>query len=258
MSAAPHSTRSTRNLRRRAARILVRLEEEYCTPDLGNVPEPLSELVFIVLSQMTTGPSYTRVFDRLRENMPDWERMAEISLEEFRGLIADAGLSGQKASRLKSIAARLKADFGEVTLEPLRRYDDAAAEEYLTSLPGVGAKTAKCVMMFSLNRLVLPVDTHVRRVMTRLALIPSGLKPPELHTVAELAVAPPLRRSFHVNALVHGQRKCRAKRARSVCPVAFGGRAHQRDQFSGGSPAKRASQLVQHHLAGANRSLRVA
>ena len=161
---------------------------------LNNKSDPLDELVFIILSQMTTGPSYERVYDRLKSAMPDWQLLTETPIADLSSLIADAGLSGQRASRLKLIATRLTQDFGEVSLATLVDYDDKTAQRYLTSLPGVGVKTAKCVMMYSLGRQVLPVDTHTARIATRL-----GLVSPRTHAVIDrelsLVVSPraPLR-----------------------------------------------------------------
>ena len=200
--------------RRRAARLARRLTELHGTPDLGNKQDPLDELIFILLSQMTTGPSYERVFDRLKARMKSWESLIHCPLRTLKSIVADAGLSGQKAPRLKAIARQLKRDFGSVTLENLRGYSDAEAERYLMSLPGVGVKTAKCVMMYSLGRQVLPVDTHVRRVLVRTGLLEEDVTASELHRSAERVVRPTDRFTIHVNGLVHGRAVCRAVRPR--------------------------------------------
>ena len=160
--------------RRRASRCVERLKTRYGSPRLNNKQEPLDELVFIVLSQMTTSPSYERVFERLKAAVPEWGILTEVSVSTVTSLIADAGLSNQRAVRLKLIADRLSRDFGEVSLAGLAGYDDETVQRYLTSLPGVGVKTAKCVMMYSMGRQVLPVDTHTGRVAVRLGLVSEG------------------------------------------------------------------------------------
>ncbi len=197
----------------------------YRSPSLNNKRDPLDELIFIVLSQMTTGPSYERVFDRLKTAMPDWQTLTGTAVSALTSLIADAGLSTQRALRLKRIADRLLHDFGHVSLAELIDYDDATVLQYLTSLPGVGVKTAKCVMMYSLDREVLPVDTHTARVAIRLGLVPAGT----LATVdrdLSVVVPPALRFDFHVNAVAHGRAVCRSVRPHcedcvlsSLCPV---------------------------------------
>ena len=201
------------------------MKARYGSPLLSNKSDPLDELVFIILSQMTTSPSYERVFDRLKKAMPTWGILTETSASDLTSLIADAGLSGQRALRLKQIADRLARDFGEVSLSELADYDDVSARRYLTSLPGVGIKTAKCVMMYSLGRQVLPVDTHNARVATRLGLVTAG-SAAAIDRDLSGVVPPALRFDFHVNAIAHGRAVCRAVTPRcdecvllSLCPM---------------------------------------
>ena len=174
---------------------------------------------------MTTSPSYERVFDRLKTVMPDWRDLTETSVTDLASLISGAGLSGQRAIRLKQIADRLVVDFGQVSLADLAGSEDEAVQEYLTSLPGVGVKTAKCVMMYSLGRQVLPVDTHTARVSTRLGLVSTG-SAAAIDRNLSVVVPPALRFDFHVNAVAHGRAVCRAVKPRcddcvlsSLCPV---------------------------------------
>ncbi len=188
----------------------------YGSPRLNNKDDPLDELVFIILSQMTTGPSYERVFERLKAGVDGWDSLDLVPITQIQSLIADAGLANQKAPRLAAIAARLRADFGKVSLGPLRAMADGVAEDYLTSLPGVGTKTAKCVLMYSLGRKVLPIDTHVERISRRLGLIGEAVSLASRHPVLEAVVAPEDRYDFHVNALAHGRAVCSALRPKCV------------------------------------------
>jgi endonuclease III len=207
-------------LRRRAHRAASLLAGTYGSPRHGNKIDPLDELVFIVLSQMTTAPSFGRVYDRLRSATGGWTRVRQMPLRRLKSLIKDAGLSHQKAPRIKAILRKLEGDFGRPSLGPLRRMDDAAAERYLTELPGVGVKTAKCVMMYSLGRKVLPVDTHVWRVARRLGLVGDSVPYTRVHGEMEAVVSPRDRYIFHVNALSHGRAVCTALRPKcQVCPL---------------------------------------
>lgn len=173
-----------------------------------------------MLSQMTTGPSYERVFERFKATLGTWEALLKTSPRKVKALIADAGLSNQKAPRLIAIARRLSEDFGAVALSPLLAMDDAEVEDYLTSLPGVGLKTAKCVMMYAMGREVLPVDTHVMRVATRLGLLSRSTSRADVHASLEAVVNPDRRYSFHVNAVAHGRQICRARAPLcSACPL---------------------------------------
>lgn len=207
-------------LRRLAHRAALLLAQRYGSPRHGNKADPLDELVFIVLSQMTTAPSFGRVYDRLKAATGGWAHVRRLPLRRLTALIKDAGLSHQKAPRIKGLLKEVEADFGELSLGSLRRMDNEAVERYLIGLPGVGVKTAKCVMMYSLGRAVLPVDTHVWRVTRRLGLIGRTVPYARVHEVLEAVVAPADRYSLHVNALAHGQQVCLALHPRcGLCPL---------------------------------------
>lgn len=203
----------------RAREISELLRKRYNSPRLENKADPLDELFFILLSQMTTGPSYERVFDRLKAEVPRWDLLLYMGLDRLVSLIADAGLSGQKAPRMLAIATRLATRLGRVSLDPLREWSDEEAQAFLTGLPGVGVKTAKCVLMYSLGREVLPVDTHVARVSKRLGLV-ADAPVAKYASHLEEAVPPDCRYDFHVNALAHGRALCRPIRPRCPeCPL---------------------------------------
>lgn len=188
-----------------------RLEEVYRSPRHGNKRNPLDELVYIILSQMTTGPSFSRVFCRLKRRVRSWSRLPSLPISVTLSAIKEGGLSRQKAPRLKAIARRLETDFGKVSLSALAGMTDNDAQSYLTSLPGVGVKTAKCVLMYALDRQVLPVDTHVARVSRRLGLLSyREMSQSDIHTSLERVVPPAYRYSYHVNILAHGRKVCRA------------------------------------------------
>lgn len=198
--------------RRKTHNIVGILHKEYKSPNHNNKKDPLDELIFIMLSLMTTGPSYSRVYDRLKVEFPEWAMLLEVTPKHLAQKIKDAGLSHQKAPRIIQILRRVKKEFGEVSLESLRDMPDRQAEVFLTSLPGIGVKAAKCVMMYSLGRKVLPVDTHVDRISRRLGLIPMDLPSGQIHYELEKIVDPDDRYKYHVNMLSHGQQICLAKR----------------------------------------------
>jgi endonuclease III len=207
-------------LRRRARRVAQILHATYGSPRHGNKGDALDELVFILLSQMTTGPSFNRVYDRIKAAYPTWDPFLDMPLALLKPSIKDAGLSGQKAPRLQAIFRQLKQDFGAISLQALTIMSAAEAERYLTALPGVGIKTAKCVLMYSLGRQVLPVDTHVLRVTRRLGLVGEDVPYTKVHEALEEVVPPSARYSLHVNGVAHGRAVCLALRPRcGVCPL---------------------------------------
>jgi len=238
--------------RAKAHRVVALLAALYASPRHDNKDDPLDELVFIVLSQMTTHWSFRRVYDRLKERYPSWKRVLEAGPRALMVVIGDAGLSRQKAPRIIEILRRLRTDFGRISLDAVRAMNDDAALRYLTSLPGVGAKTAKCVLMYSCGRSVLPVDTHVRRVASRLGLLPHGTPTSQVDAALERAVAPADRYAFHVNAIAHGRALCIAGEPRChacpltrICRYAMSrGRNHRPRPTRTSTPA-RAAQLKQ-------------
>jgi endonuclease III len=203
-----------RRIRSQAHRAAVMLHEVYGSPRHENKDDPLDELMFIVLSQMTTHRSLQRAYKQLKRACPTWSRIVEMSEARLKDLIGTAGLAERRASQLRAIVQRLQQDFGEATLELLRLVKTSVADKYLQSLPGVGPKTAKCVLLFSLGREVLPVDTHVRRVAVRLGLVAPDVSYGALHTVLENVVPRKDRYAFHVNAVAHGRTLCLARTPR--------------------------------------------
>ena len=211
---------SLRTRKKRAAESIARLKDCYGSPFLNNKSDPLDELVFILLSQMTHNVSYERVYDRVKSEITDWQQLLEIPLAKLEGLIVDAGIFRKRAVRLKQIATRIAEDFGRVSLDPLYGYDDERAQNYLVSLPGIGVKSAKCVLMYSLNRQVLPVDTHTFRIAYRLGLV-SKNDPAVADCELSDVVAPSLRFDFHVNAIAHGRSTCGAREPKCKNCVLF-------------------------------------
>jgi endonuclease III len=197
------------------------------TPPLGNQADPLDELLFIILTTMTQyGPA--EVFADLKARFPSWGCLLNSGAEaKLREVIVRCGLVNQKAPQMIEIAHRLKEDFGQVTLDPLRDMSDADAEAYLCSLPRVGKKVARCVMMYSLGRSVLPVDAHVLRVAKRIGLLPPGIPWARAHDAIHDIVPEQYRFDLHVGLVNHGRQVCLHKnpkchscelQAQALCP----------------------------------------
>lgn len=207
----PSRVRSRHVVRRESVaigKVCEALEKEYGNPRHGNKANPLDELVYIILSTRTQERAYRATFARLKREFPTWNSVTGRKLRRLESILAPNGLGRLKARQLVQIFRRLSNTFGRATLAPLTRMTDEEAQEFLTSLPGVSAKVAKCVLMYSLRRPVLPVDAHVHRVASRLG-VPAKKRPDTSQDLIERAVAPELRYGFHVNAIAHGRTLCR-------------------------------------------------
>jgi endonuclease III len=176
----------------------------------GNQVDPLDEVVFIILSAQTESYLYRRVYDELRSAYTPWDKLATAREDAVIELIRPGGLARKKAQQLRSAFNKIIDDRGYLSLQFLKDVSDADAFSYLTSLPGVGPKSAKCVMMYSLGRDVFPVDTHVWRVSRRLGLAPGVPKPTDSQMAdLEKHIPGDLRYRLHVNFVTLGQQTCR-------------------------------------------------
>jgi endonuclease III len=182
--------------------------------------DPLEELVLTVLSQNTSDLNRDRAYSAMRARYPTWERLAEARERDLAAAIRSGGLANTKAPRILAILREIQARQGSLDLGWMREASDDEVTEYLTSLPGVGPKTAACVLAFSLDRPALPVDTHVHRVATRLGFLPPGTPAGRAHILMAELVPSRLRVSMHVGLIRLGRAQCRAGVPRcEVCPL---------------------------------------
>ena len=173
---------------------------------------PFDELVLTVLSQNTTDVNSARSFATLKRRFPDLSELAQCRPAAIAAAIRGGGLADVKARYLRDITRRVLAEGGDLSLSFLRRQDDAAVERWLTALPGVGPKTARVVMLFSLERDVFPVDTHILRLTRRLGFIPARASARRAHVFWDGACPPGRALSLHVNLIRHGRAVCHPRR----------------------------------------------
>ena len=170
----------------------------------------MAELVFTVLSQHTSDANSERAFNSLRRRFPTWEEAAAAPVEEIAAAIRAGGLAEQKAPRLKRILEEIERREGALTLDRLTSLEDARIADYLISLPGVGPKTAACVLAFSLGRPAFPVDTHVHRIAVRLGWVKRGATAEQVHRDLAPRIPPEIRYDLHAAFVRHGREVCRA------------------------------------------------
>jgi endonuclease-3 len=193
----------------------------------GNPPhgQPIAELVLTVLSQSTNDRNRDVAYLALRDRWEDWAAVRDAPVEELEAAIRPGGISNVKSVRIKAILQAIGdvtrpedprgddvPDVGRLSLQWLSELTVRDAQRYLCSLPGVGRKTAACVLLFALGMRDVPVDTHVSRVGTRLGLFRAKAPLEELHDTL-LALTPRGQElELHMNMLRHGRRTCHARR----------------------------------------------
>lgn len=209
---------------RRLAQIDSALEAAYETPeaDLGNKLDPLDEAIYIILSFQTDIPRVSATWSRLRAAYPSWDAFERAGACEKAQTLRAGGLHRQKTQTISRLLAAVREVAGRLSLDFLRKMDDDEAERCLTRLPGLSWKAARCVLLYSLGRDVLPIDSNTFRILKRTGVLTQRAvyRRRILHDSIQAAVPAYRRRTFHVNLVVHGQRTCLPRHPRcESCPL---------------------------------------
>lgn len=185
--------------------------------------DPLSELILTILSQHTSDRNSGPAFQRLRERFPTWEVVESAPVELVADAIRSAGLANIKAPRIQAVLRSVREQRGDLDLSFLATLEPADAVAWLSKLPGVGPKTAACVLLFSLGMPAMPVDTHIHRVLKRYGAVPERCSAGDAQAFVESVLLPDEMHQFHVAVIEHGRQTCKAIRpACDRCPVATG------------------------------------
>lgn len=206
-------------LKSKIERIDQRLLEAYGEPQKKLRREVLDELVLTILSQNTTDTNSHRAFQNLTERFRNWEEVRKAPLASLERAIRVGGLSEIKSARIKAILEQVKNGNGSYDLSFLKKWKTEKVFSYLTSFEGVGDKTAACVLLFSLGRPVMPVDTHILRVSKRLGLIEENDNATSAQEKLNRLVPGNMIYRFHLNVIKHGRSICKAQNPR--CEVCF-------------------------------------
>mgnify|MGYP001245655539 CR=1 FL=1 len=177
---------------------------------------PVDELVTTILSQNTSDANQHRAFALLRARYPAWDDVRRAPEGEVADVIRPGGLAEVKAGRIRRVLDAVAGDPRGADLEWLAGVPSAEAMAFLEALPGVGPKTAACVMCFTFGRPVLPVDTHVHRIALRLRVVPQGTAAPAAQARLSAWVPADEVYATHMRLIAHGRGVCRAQRPR--CP----------------------------------------
>jgi endonuclease-3 len=227
----------------------------YGVPHWRRVLDPTSELVLVILTQNSADINAEKAFDALRLTYPsdhslvergrpqelemeayrpgwggtgwaklpapDWARVEGAPIEELTDVIRPAGLANQKAPRIQASLARVREERGDHSLEFLGEMEPLAARDWLTSIDGIGVKTASVVLMMSFGMPLMPVDRHVDRVAKRIGLLPPKVPVVEAHDRFLALLEPEQCYPLHVGLITHGRNLCEARSPRcDACPIA--------------------------------------
>lgn len=202
--------------RRKVRRIRDQLRAHFGEKPNDPHGDPIHELVLTILSQNTNDNNRDRAYISLRETLGGWETIRTAPTRDVIEAIRPGGLANQKGPRIQEVLDRLGPD---PSLDWLRDAPREVAIDFLTSLPGVGRKTAACVMIFSFDRPEIPVDTHVHRVGGRLGLFRPNAPFDEAHDEMLAITDPGDAYELHMNLIELGRGPCRPRPRCGECPV---------------------------------------
>jgi len=192
--------------------VLALLKREYSVPEWKPDHTPISVLVQTILSQNTSDINSTRAFESLLASFGSWESVANADIEAIEQAIRCGGLGGVKARCIKQVLREIERKRGKLELDFLGWLPLSEARDWLEQLPGVGVKTASCVLLFSLGMPALPVDTHILRVAKRLGLINPDQSAVKAHQLLGKLVPSQDIYQFHILMIEHGRTICQARR----------------------------------------------
>ncbi len=213
------SARKSTKKRRARSRALPTAEEivelltaEAPLPSWRPHGDAVGELALTLLSQNTSDTNSGRAYQRLLGRYPNWDAVIAAPVAEVEETIRVGGLAKTKAPRMQALLEKVRAELGPTwDASMLREMPMDEAKAWLMSLPGVGPKTAACVLLFALGRPALPVDTHVHRLSQRLGLIGKKVNAVAAHGALEAQMPPSLYYDYHVAVIRHGRRVCKSQ-----------------------------------------------
>lgn len=201
------------------------LEVSYRSADLGNLEDPLAETVYILLSRQTREAVYRRTYRELRNRCRRWIDVLTLSDRQLEQILTPCGFQRQRTGQLKALLATVhEANANraigpaahppaDLTLDFLRGMTNAEAETFLVGLPGIGPKSARCVLAYALHRPSFAVDTHVHRIFKRLGLVKSNGRKAD-HNAFQDVVPERMRQRMHINLVHHGRAVCQSHKTR--------------------------------------------
>jgi len=183
------------------------------------LPNPIDALIATILSQNTNDKNSYQAYRNLKKKYKSWEELSDASRKEIESVIRVAGLGKQKSASIKSFLSTLREKNGKLNLQYIKKMSDDEILNELTTIKGIGVKTASCVLLFSLDRNICPVDTHVHRTLNRIGLVKTKTPDKTFEQIKD-HLPDGIAHQFHTNLIMLGREICKpAKPSCSVCPL---------------------------------------
>lgn len=183
------------------------------------LPNPVDTLIATILSQNTNDRNSYQAYQNLKHKYNSWNDLSKVPRVEIEKTIKVAGLGKQKSAAIKSFLSSMQKKNKNNDLLHINKMSDEDILTELTSIKGIGVKTASCVLLFSLDRNVCPVDTHVHRTLNRIGIIKTNT-PDKAFEKIKGELSEGIAHQFHTNLIKLGREICKpAKPLCSVCPL---------------------------------------
>ena len=183
------------------------------------LPNPIDALIATILSQNTNDKNSYQAYQNLKNKYKSWQELADSPRNKIEQTIRVAGLGKQKSAAIKNFLTTLKKNNGSLNLQHIKSMPDEEILNELTSIKGIGVKTASCVLLFSLDRNVCPVDTHVHRTLNRIDVVKTST-PDKTFKLIKDNLPQNIAHQFHTNLIKLGREICKpAKPLCSICPL---------------------------------------
>jgi endonuclease-3 len=183
------------------------------------LPNPIDTLIATILSQNTNDKNSYQAYLNLKKKFKSWEELADSPRNKIEQTIRVAGLGKQKSTSIKKFLTTLKKKNNKLNLSYIKKMNDRDILNELTSINGIGVKTASCVLLFSLDRNICPVDTHVHRTLNRIGLVKTKTPEKTFEKINE-KLPEGIAHQFHTNLIKLGRVICKpAKPLCSICPL---------------------------------------
>ncbi len=182
-------------------------------------PTPLDAIIGTILSQNTNDKNSYQAYRNLKDNFKNWNELVELNASQIEKYIKVAGLGRQKSKAIYELLQSLKKKEKAVSLDHIKIKTDEDILGELTSYNGVGVKTASCVLLFSLERNICPVDTHVHRTLNRIGIVKTNTPEKTFYEILN-KIPDGVAHSFHTNLIRLGREICKPANPNcSICPL---------------------------------------
>jgi endonuclease III len=200
--------------------ILKTLKKEYSLKKNRSHGDGISELILTILSQNTADRNSGQAFANLLTQFNNWDQVLHADIRQIKKQIQIGGMSNTKSKTIKKVLNIVKKQNANYDLSFLKKMKRKDALDWLINLPGVGSKTASCVLLFAYGIPFIPVDTHVERIAKRIGLVKNKLNYNEVQNELESMMEKREYGLFHLSFIEHGRKICNAKKPIcSNCPI---------------------------------------